>query len=452
MAQASSLLLLPALAPSSPSSSFKSAYKITFESLLPKLVPADKESTSRLDIGLVLSPSYPLSTNSSRATVFPLIQNLLKKTYSLICSVAAQQEIDLDFPGGIDVRIFILEARLDGLPESIVGKQYLSGPIVDIKTFALSDRSYTALFSVEGEAQEASLQQVIRIWNSKSNPPPLPPIHRLQSGPAIVHPESSSRNPSEPVIEDGPLTIHRSVAVGGTFDHLHIGHKLLLTATILTAEPAQSPSPNPKESRLITVGITGDELLVNKKYGSLVEHWDVRQQRTAEFIDSILAFYPRKSSTSTAPTATANSLSTTEYIDEPGPNGKVVRVKYQFPNSPTISASTNMADMTINYTQISDPFGPTITDPDITALVISAETRSGGKAVNDKRTERGWKALEVFEVDVLDAGVGLDDDDDDGDLTEDAPGKEEQKKGFETKISSTEIRKRLQNRAPTIHQ
>ncbi|OAP55059.1 hypothetical protein AYL99_10759 [Fonsecaea erecta] len=447
MAQGISLLLLPALASSSPPSSFRSAYKVTFESLLPKLVPTDKDSISRLDIGLVLSPSYPLSTKTSRASIFPLVQNLLKKTYSLICSVAAQKEVDLDFPGGIDVRIFILEARLDDLPQNIVGKQYLAGPIVDIKTFALSDRSYTALYSVEGETQEASLQQLIRIWNSKSSPPPLPPIHRLQSGPAIVHPENSSRDPAESNIEDGPLIIHRSVAVGGTFDHLHIGHKLLLTATILTAEPAQSSKPTAQESRLITVGITGDELLVNKKYGSLVEHWDVRQRRTAQFIDSILAFYPRKSSTN--PATVTDAPSTADYIDEPGPNGKVVRVKYQFPNTPGISASDNRADITINYTQISDPFGPTITDPDITALVISAETRSGGKAVNDKRKEKGWKALEVFEVDVLDSGVGLDDD---GELAEDAGGKEEQKKSFETKISSTEIRRRLQEREPAKNQ
>ncbi|OAL34448.1 hypothetical protein AYO20_06291 [Fonsecaea nubica] len=440
MAQGVSLLLLPALAPSPSSSSFSSAYKITFESLLPKLVPADKDSTSRLDVGLVLSSSYPVSTDTSRATVFPLIQDLLKKSYSLVCTVAAQKGIDLDFPGGIDVRIFVLEARLDELPDNVVGKQYLSGPIVDIKTFALSDRSYTALYSVEGEGQEATLQQVIRIWNSKSSPPPLPPIHRLQSGPAINHPESTSEKHSESIIEDGPLPIHRSVAVGGTFDHVHIGHKLLLTATILTAEPAQSPNPKSNESRLITVGITGDELLVNKKYGSLVEQWNVRQQRTADFIDSILAFYPRKSSTGT--TTAGNSPSATEYIDQPGPNGKVVRVKYHLPSPSAVNASNGAADITINYTQISDPFGPTITDPDITALVISAETRSGGKAVNDKRKEKGWKALEIFEVDVLDAGVGLDDE-----LTKD----EEQKTTFETKISSTEIRRRLQERGPATH-
>src|SRR5262249_48657385 len=145
-------------------------------------------------------------------------------------------------------------------------------------------------------------------------------------------------------------------AVGGTFDHLHVGHKLLLTATILAADPT-APGP-----RLITVGITGDALLVNKKYAGAVESWDVRQRRTAAFIDSILAFYPD-----------VPSITKTEDINEPGPNGKVVRVTY--------SAGSSDSVITINYTQISDPFGPTITDEGISVLVISAETRAGGKAV-----------------------------------------------------------------------
>ncbi|KAI7395656.1 hypothetical protein KC336_g15851, partial [Hortaea werneckii] len=74
-----------------------------------------------------------------------------------------------------------------------------------------------------------------------------------------------------------------------------------------------------------------------------------------------------------------------------------------------------------------DPFGPTITEEQISALIISAETRSGGKAVNDKRKEKGWKDLEVFEVDVLDAeveGQGV-------------------KEGFEGKLSSTAIREKI---------
>ena len=185
---------------------------------------------------------------------------------------------------------------------------------------------------------------------------------------------------------------------------------LLLTATILLAEPSSPASSTNKKPRHITIGITGDELLVNKKYGSVVESWSTRQERTAEFVESILVFHKD-----------SDSIKKTEHINEPGPNGKVVRVSYG-------------DDISINYTEIKDPFGPTITDESITALVISGETRAGGKAVNDKRKEKGWKELEVFEVDVLDAGVGLD---------ESEISDKQEKQSFESKISSTEIRRRL---------
>ena len=418
MAEGASLVLLPALALPTTTSSFRSSYQSTFDSLLPKLLPQDKQSTTRLDIGLILSPSYPVSTNTSRSAVFPAIQNLLKQTYSLVCSVAATRKIDLDFPGGIDVRILIFEPRSEQLPQKLVGKQVLSGPIVDLDTFVLSDRTYKTIYSVEGEDGEGLLKQFLTTWGSKQKEEP-PPIVRLPSGPAIIHPEASSETSR---VEDGPIASHKSVAVGGTFDHLHIGHKLLLTATLLAAHPT------PDASRFITVGITGDELLVNKKYGTHVESWDVRQQRTAEFVDTILAFYPRKPS----PDINGSGLTTTECIDEPGPNGKVVRVTYHHPHS-----NGGDPDIVVNYTRISDPFGPTITDPSISALVVSAETRAGGKAVNDRRKEKNWKELEVFEVDVLDAGVGLEAEGD---------GQEKQKESFESKISSTEIRRRLQEK------
>ncbi|KIW71872.1 hypothetical protein PV04_00101 [Phialophora macrospora] len=421
MADMTSLLLLPALDVSSTPSSFKSSYKSTFESLLPKLLPQDKAAVTRLDIGLVLSASYPLSTNTCRSAIFAPIQNLLRQAYSLITSVASQQNVDLDFPSGIDIRIFILEARVDEIPQKLIGKQTLSGPIVDIDTLVLSDRSYTTIYSVEGEAGEAHLKQFLSTWGSKLKDEP-PPAVRLPSGPAIVHPSANARNPSSTSEGDAPVTSHASVAVGGTFDHLHIGHKLLLTGTILTADLN-------KGSRLITVGITGDELLVNKKYGSHVESWSTRQERTAEFVDSILAFYPRK----TSPNLGASGLRTTEYIDRPGPNGRVVRVTYKS-LQPISGIEESIA---VNYTQISDPFGPTITDPDISALVVSAETRAGGKAVNDKRKEKGWKELEVFEVGILDASVGLEDE---GEAVW-------PKDTFDSKISSTEIRRRLQERS-----
>ncbi|KIV77571.1 hypothetical protein PV11_09361 [Exophiala sideris] len=400
-----SLLLLPALQLPSTPASLKSSYRSTFEALLPKLIQPDTKTTQRLDIAIILSPSYPVTPSISRTAIFPLIQTLLAQTYSLICSVGALTKVDLDFPGGLDVRVFALEPRNDALNPAVVGKQTLSGPIVDIQTFTSACRPYKTIYSVEGEAAESHLKSVITALQSRQGAI-APPVHRLPSGPAVIHPGSTV----SPYADDGPVEVHKSVAVGGTFDHLHIGHKLLLTATILLAEPSSPASSRDKKPRHITIGITGDALLVNKKYGSVVESWSTRQERTAEFVESILVFH-----------TDSDSIKKTEYINEPGPNGKVVRVTYG-------------DDISINYTEIVDPFGPTITDENITALVISGETRAGGKAVNDKRKEKGWKELEVFEVDVLDAGVGLDE----------PKIEDKQKQSFESKISSTEIRRRLQ--------
>src|SRR5271155_5418504 len=100
---------------------------------------------------------------------------------------------------------------------------------------------------------------------------------------------------------------------------------------------------------------------------------------------------------------------------------------------------------------INNPFGPTVTDAAITALVISAETRAGGTAVNDRRRAQGWAPLDIFEVDVLaacpeggeagqEATPAADDDDDDDD---DGHPRPHPVPGFDGKIGSTAIRQRL---------
>ncbi len=43
--------------------------------------------------------------------------------------------------------------------------------------------------------------------------------------------------------------------MGGTFDYIHCGHKLLLSAALLLLKPGCK----------LTLGLTGDELLKNKK-------------------------------------------------------------------------------------------------------------------------------------------------------------------------------------------
>ncbi|KAI9846465.1 MAG: hypothetical protein M1830_007449, partial [Pleopsidium flavum] len=147
------------------------------------------------------------------------------------------------------------------------------------------------------------------------------------------------------------------------------------------------------------------------KFAKYMQTWDERQKGVLDFLISILDL-----STPSHETITINRVS------EPGPNGKAVIARLE-------------PDLTIRCVEISDPFGPTITDESISALVISAETRAGGKAVNDKRREKGWEDLEVFEVDVLD---GEEERDDQATTTTE---------DFASKISSTEIRRRKSERS-----
>ncbi|KAI7826284.1 hypothetical protein BX661DRAFT_198898 [Kickxella alabastrina] len=62
-----------------------------------------------------------------------------------------------------------------------------------------------------------------------------------------------------------PWTTHRHVAVGGTFDHLHTGHKILLTATALAT------------THRIVCGISADALLENKKHKEFLQSYRTRE-------------------------------------------------------------------------------------------------------------------------------------------------------------------------------
>ena len=50
---------------------------------------------------------------------------------------------------------------------------------------------------------------------------------------------------------------------------------------------------------------------------------------------------------------------------------------------------------------LSDPAGPTKTDPNIGCLVVSAETLSGGRAVNKIRKEAGLPEMDLFSIELV---------------------------------------------------
>jgi phosphopantetheine adenylyltransferase len=398
--QSSALLLLPPPPSLLSPANTRAAYEPSIDGVL-KCIKSTK--SLRLDIAIAVPTSWNGTQAPSRTAVFERAQKTLAHTYSLICTAAASQHIELDCLSGVDARAFFLLSAHEPastLKSRIDDEKPFSGPFVDLTTFIASRRSYDTLFGVESEKGEELLRSFLFSYQSTHRQGPT--CRRVPGGLSVTY----TPNPSE----DTPTSdrVHTSVAVGGTFDHLHVGHKLLLTATALLAEPKASRR-NPSQTALLTIGISGDDLLTNKKFAAEMESWEERQQKVADFLESIIVFSaPRK------------LCRTVEQLSQTGANGKCVRVTFD-------------SSITIDYVEISDPFGPTITDERISALVLSQETKSGGKAINEKRLEKGWSPLEIFEIDVLEVSSTNDEQEDS--LPPPA--------AFESKISSTESRRRI---------
>lgn len=70
-----------------------------------------------------------------------------------------------------------------------------------------------------------------------------------------------------------PLFDH--VALGGTFDHLHAGHRLLLSTAAMQARC------------ILRVGVTGPALLVNKKFAQSMQPFDVRAAAARAFLSQL---------------------------------------------------------------------------------------------------------------------------------------------------------------------
>jgi len=412
-----SLLLLPPQ-PSPPSSSaLKAAYAQPLAYVLRSVakLPTHSSNASILDIAL---PCVFSSTQdrSVRSSIYDSVQKLVARLYRLVSIICAQQSIEVEGPGGVNVRVFLFEysqeLQFDGTEKPSSLRSSPSGPLIDLPTLAGCDRDWMRVYSFGCEGGEALLR------NFKSlRAQVVPKAENLDIVIVLGDTEMKQASNTELSISQTRKrseSKHESVAVGGTFDHLHAGHKLLLTMTAFVLEPPPDSSRNRSfvntREKSLTIGITGDELLRNKRFAEYMQSWGNRLDGVLNFLIGILDFSPP-------------DKGSTVWKRVPSTSGEVFEVTLLHPH------------MKIRCVEISDPFGPTITDESISALVISAETRAGGTAVNEKRREKGWAELEVFEVDVLDAG-------EEGDVDSGA-GKED----FACKISSTEIRRRKNDMA-----
>lgn len=127
-------------------------------------------------------------------------------------------------------------------------------------------------------------------------------------------------------------------ALGGTFDHLHIGHKLLLTSAALAA------------TRRLIVGVTDSALLTRKKHAAYVEPLEQRMAAVRQFLRTLRA-----------------------------PFGELM----------------------LDVVPISDVAGPAGTDPEISLLVLTEETAAGASAIADIRRANALRPLAAYTVSLV---------------------------------------------------
>mmetsp|Transcript_4753 Transcript_4753/g.12385 ORF Transcript_4753/g.12385 Transcript_4753/m.12385 type:complete len:330 (+) Transcript_4753:26-1015(+) len=135
---------------------------------------------------------------------------------------------------------------------------------------------------------------------------------------------------------------HEVLAVGGTFDRLHAGHRLLLSAAAVTC------------TSKVLMGIATDELLANKTNGDLIARYDERVNDARSYLQSV------------------------------NPKLEVVVGPLSDPKEPPAAA----------------------TDASCTGLVVSAETLDGGHAVQRMRREilgDGVQPLDLIVVGLITA-------------------------------------------------
>ncbi|KKA26453.1 hypothetical protein TD95_000166 [Thielaviopsis punctulata] len=390
-----SLLILPF--PPTPYSRavLEAAYRPPLVAVLKKLLQSDNKVASVLTV-VVPGPFLSGPPYGEKTLVWSTAQALLAHVYSITALICAKENVEAD------VRVVLVDhVRGRSFDTDAMWSFRENGTAVfDLRAFAHSFYPFATLYRVNTEAGIDVFNTYLQLIESK---------YLLKQDQIVTVEGGLGLSVRQEVPrQSGDGETFSTVCIGGTFDHLHEGHKLLLSAGVLLLR-----LPRDGRAKLV-IGITGDEMLKSKKFAELIEPWSARAHGVVSFLASLLDTREMRG----------------KHIDA------LDVVKEETPG--TLTASFRAGAVSVQCVTIQDGFGPTVTCEDMQALVVSGETRAGGTAVNAKRAEQGWHALKIYEVDVLDAreqngGV-------DGEEVKEA-------EDYSAKISSTAIRQRWAQRS-----
>jgi elongator complex protein 2 len=161
----------------------------------------------------------------------------------------------------------------------------------------------------------------------------IPGAIPLQTDDGAPHDQSNSQS---------SFPQHAAIAMGGTFDHLHVGHKILLSMACLLA------------TERVVIGVTDDSMLSKKKHASVLECTQERIDRVASFM-----------------TKFCNMVGRTALKHE--------------------------------VVMLQDVAGPAGTDANLTALLFTDETVGGADFIDKEREKGGLKKLDRFTIGLIGA-------------------------------------------------
>lgn len=301
--------------------------------VLPLIYRATQESQESCTI-LFSSPVGDLykTLRESPRKYWDTFQRFLGKVYATLSAVQwgvgrVSMDVEVGFEG------YDLHTRFAGKEVRVI---HLSGKFVDY-----TDRGTSLMAAYMDLPVMAELRRILGKHTGQTIPTPTsltPSPERIDSLDSISNPTPLDNTAQEPPTSD---LNYPTTALGGTFDHLHAAHKLLLHLALFLT------------SKRLIVGLMTQSLLSSKSNYELLEPLEDR-------IDNVRQFLQRQ--------------------------------------SPEVGEGEGVE---LDIVEIHDPFGPTAWDGDIQALVVSKETLSGGEAVNRKRREKGLGELDVWVIDVI---------------------------------------------------